>query len=64
MIAARGVKDKVDQWVVERHNVARDFMKLFGAETNSVDVLIIMTDTDNTGLSASASYGDIFFSSE
>jgi len=62
MIAVRGVEHSAGRWLFERRNVAEDFLRLFGVEIKSVDLLVIMSDTDNTGLSASASYGDIFFS--
>lgn len=64
MIAVRGVEHTPGQWFTERRNIAEDFLRFYGAKVKVVDLLVIMSDTDNTGLSASASYGDIFFSSQ
>jgi hypothetical protein len=63
-IAVRGIEQPTGQWVMEKRNVAADFMQLYGAKIDQVDAVVIMSDTDNSGLSASASYGDIFFSSQ
>lgn len=64
MIAVRGSGTPISQWVTEKRNVAEDFQRLFGARVNSVDVVAIMTDSDNSGLTAEAGYADIFFSAE
>ena len=64
MIAVRGVEHTPGQWFSERRNIAEDFHRFYGNKVKEVDLLVIMSDTDNTGLSASASYGDIFFSSK
>ncbi len=64
MIAVRGIEHAPGQWASERRNIAEDFIRLYGTKVNLVDLVVIMTDTDNSGLSASASYGDIFFSSQ
>lgn len=61
-IAIRGVAHPIGQWVTEKRNVAADFVQLYGVKIDQVDAVVIMSDTDNSGLSASASYGDIFFS--
>ena len=50
--------------VTERRNVRADFRELFGESVRYVDAVAIMTDTDNTGGTAVAYYGDITFSSE
>lgn len=64
MIAVRGVEQSTERWVTEKRNVAADFRKFFAEDINSVDLVVIMSDTDNTGLSVSASYGDIYFTSK
>lgn len=64
MIAVRGADAPTKQWVSEKRNVAEDFKRLFGTRINSVDVVAIMTDSDNSGLTAEASYAEIFFSAE
>lgn len=64
MVAVESGSAKVGRWVDERRDVLADYRRLFGAEPGDVDAVAIMTDTDNTGLSATAWYGDIWFSSE
>jgi hypothetical protein len=52
---------KLQQWVTERRNVYEDYQKAFGEEPAMISGVAIMTDTDNTGESAIAWYGDIVF---
>jgi hypothetical protein len=52
---------KLRQWVTERRNVYEDYKKAFGEEPTTISGVAIMTDTDNTGESAVAWYGDIIF---
>lgn len=64
MLALRTGKQMAGQWVKEQRNVLSDFKKLFGEDITHVDVVAIMTDTDDSGQQAEAYYGDIYFSSE
>jgi hypothetical protein len=52
---------KLDQWVDEERNVYEDYKKAFKEEPPMISGVAIMTDTDNTGESATAYYGDIVF---
>ncbi len=52
---------KLDQWINEERNVYEDYKKAFGEEPPMISGVAIMTDTDNTGESATAYYGDILF---
>jgi hypothetical protein len=61
MIVIESGKDKVGQWVDEERNLYEDYKKAFGSEPPLVSGVAIMTDTDNTGESAVAYYGDIVF---
>jgi len=61
MIVMESGKDKVGQWVDEERNLYEDYKKAFGSEPPMVSGVAIMTDTDNTGESAIAYYGDIAF---
>jgi len=49
-------------WKTYKRNVLEDFKRYHGVDIDEIDVIAIMTDTDNTGLSANAYYGDIYFS--
>ena len=63
-VAVRSGGAHAGRWVAERRDVRADFRKLFGESVRHVDAVAIMTDTDNTGTSAVAYYGDITFSSD
>lgn len=64
MIAVRSGPQRVGEWVSERRDVRADYVRLFGRAPGPVAAVAIMTDTDNTGGSATAWYGDIWFSAE
>ena len=61
MIVVESGNDKVGLWVEEERNVYQDYKRAFGEEPPMISGIAIMTDTDNTGASASAYYGDIVF---
>lgn len=61
MIVVESGSAKVGQWVEERRNVYEDYKRAFGEEPGMVTGVALMTDTDNTGESATAYYGDILF---
>lgn len=63
MVAVRGVNDASGQWYEERVNVAELLEQWLGEDIEQIDAVAIMTDTDNSGLSASADYADIRFTS-
>jgi len=52
---------KLDQWVNEERNIYEDYKKAFKEEPPMISGVAIMTDTDNTGESATAYYGNIIF---
>ena len=62
MIALQSGNAKANQWIVEKRNIAEDYRRAFGREPPPVMGIAIMTDTDNTGESATAYYGDIILS--
>ena len=61
MIVVESGEVKLDQWVNEERNIYKDYKKAFGGEPPMISGIAIMTDTDNTGESAIAYYGDIVF---
>jgi len=61
MIVVESGPEKIDQWVTEERNVSEDYKRAFGEEPPLISGVAIMTDTDNTGESATAYYGDILF---
>lgn len=61
MMALRsGMKD-AGRWVSEKRDIRDDFRRLFGEELDHIDAVALMTDTDNSGQSATAWYGDLYF---
>lgn len=61
MIVAESGRDSLGEWREETRNVYEDFKRAFGEEPPPVRSIAIMTDTDNTGESVDAYYGDIAF---
>ena len=61
MFVVESGAEKLNQWVSEERNVYEDYKRAFGEEPPRISGVAIMTDTDNTGESATAYYGDILF---
>ena len=59
MIAVESGSDKAGEWLSVQRNLVEDYRRAFGEEPPSVGAIAIMTDTDNTGETAVAWYGDI-----
>jgi hypothetical protein len=59
MISVQSGKAETGKWIVETRNVYEDYRRVFGKEPPKAGAIAIMTDTDNTGESASADYGSI-----
>jgi hypothetical protein len=49
----------LNQWRSARRNIVKDFKRAFGTKPPRISGIAVMTDTDNTGQSATAWYGDI-----
>ena len=62
MIAIQTGNDKSDQWQAERRNVLEDIQTIFGKKITDIKAIAIMSDTDQTGTTAEAWFGDIWFS--
>lgn len=59
MVAVESGRENVGRWMTERRNVYEDYRAIFGEEPPRVGAIAVMTDTDNTGGSATAWYDDI-----
>ncbi|KPK00163.1 MAG: hypothetical protein AMJ60_02405 [Desulfobacterales bacterium SG8_35] len=59
MISVESGNSESGKWITETRNVYEDYKRFFGQEPADVGAIAIMTDTDNTGESASAGYGPI-----
>jgi hypothetical protein len=61
MIVVESGPEKINQWISQERNVFEDYQKAFGEDPPMISGVALMTDTDNTGESAMAYYGDISF---
>ena len=62
MIVIESGAEKLNQWLAEKRDIAADYRQAFGEDPPAISGIAIMTDSDNTGESATAWYGDIIFS--
>ena len=60
VVVQSGNKD-LNKWVDEERNMYEDYRNAFKEEPPMISGVAIMTDTDDTGESATAYYGDIVF---
>lgn len=61
MIVVESGEAHVGRWMEQERNLHEDYRRAFGEEPPLVNGVAIMTDTDNTGETATAFYGDIVF---
>lgn len=64
MIVLQSGNTAANQWRAEKRNLVKDYEKAFGRKPPPVMGIAIMTDTDNTGETTTAYYGDIRMSDE
>ena len=62
MLAVESGNQKAGQWVTAERDIVADYRKAFGTEPPAVVGVAIMSDSDNTGESAKAWYGDVSLS--
>ncbi len=63
-VAVQSGSTNLRRWISQKRHVASDYRRVFGKEVRVADGIALMTDTDNSGQSATAYYGNIFFTSE
>lgn len=61
MVVVESGPELLNTWVNEERNILQDYRKAFGENPPMISGVAIMTDSDNTGESATAYYGDIIF---
>jgi hypothetical protein len=61
MVVVESGASRVNQWLAMERDVAADFKAAFGTDAPGITAVAIATDTDNTGESVVAFYGDISF---
>ena len=59
MLAVESGDEKAGQWLIEERDIYTDYRRLFGTDPGEASAIAFMTDTDNTGSSVKAWYGDI-----
>ena len=59
MVSVENGMANTGKWIIETRNVYEDYIRFFGKNPPKIGAIAIMTDTDNTGESTSASYGPI-----
>ena len=64
MVAVESGPELSGQWVTEKRNILEDIKILLGNDKTSIDAVAIMTDTDNSKQSATAYYGNIYFTAQ
>ena len=57
-------KEHMNEWVTVKANVKEDFKKFHDLDINEIDGIAIMSDTDNSKMSAITYYQNIYFSAE
>lgn len=62
MVAVESGPSLTGRWLQEERDVLADYKQLFGEDPPKAGAVAMMTDTDNTGTSAVAWYGDIVIS--
>lgn len=58
-VAVDSGDERAGTWVSHQRNVYEDYRTFFGEEPPTIGAVALMTDTDNTGESATAYYGNI-----
>jgi hypothetical protein len=73
MMSIKGAQAQLGRWFEEKRNVYQDLIDTFGDKGSEaanrkayrfIDVVAIMTDTDNSGKNAESYYGDIIFNAK
>jgi hypothetical protein len=59
MYVVRSGEAEQGVWVEQERNIYQDYVRAFGKTPPMVTGIAVMTDTDNTGESATAYYGDV-----
>jgi hypothetical protein len=64
MIASQSGNEHVGEWINEKRNILDDIKNLLEIDATEINGVAIMTDTDNSKQSATAYYGNIFFTAQ
>ena len=64
MIAVESGNSMAGQWLTEQRDLVADYRFQFGGDPPEAEAVAVMTDSDNTGGSAEAWYGEISLATE
>ena len=64
MVAVNSGNEQAGKWVTVERDIVADYRKAFGEAPPPLVGIAIMSDSDNTGETATAWYGDIRLSAE
>jgi len=64
LLAVESGPDHAGHWRQYKRDLRKDLKDYLGVTPGYIDAVAIMTDTDNSGRSATAYYGDIWFSAD
>jgi len=64
LLAVESGAEHAGHWRQYKRDLRQDLKDYLGVTPDYIDAVAIMTDTDNSGLNATAYYGDIWFSAE
>ena len=64
MLSLRDGSDDTNRWYQEKRNVLQDVQRYLSPEIRYIDIVALMTDTDNTHSFVNSYYGDIYFSNQ
>ena len=56
--------EHMNEWITVKTNVKKDFKKFHDLDVNELDGIAIMTDTDNSKMTAITYYQNIYFSAD
>ena len=59
MIVVQSGAQQLGEWVTESRNIHDDYRDAFGAEPPPITSIVIATDTDDTGETATSWFGDL-----
>jgi hypothetical protein len=64
MNAVESGNSMAGQWLTEQRDLVADYRFQFGSDPPEAEAIAVMTDSDNTGESAEAWYGEISLATE
>ena len=64
MVAVESGERHIGEWRHYKRDVRADLEQAFGEDIRELNGVALMSDSDNAGQSATAYYGDLYFSAD